>query len=340
MLVACGKGKLKTWGLTAIPGGIEFNELATTGDTDVMEHPSPGFCYVPMIDKFVAWASGPDVYTLDLDAKRWRKHPPAATNKVTPGKPDQWGTFGRFRYVPSRNVFVLCNAVDQNVFLYRLTGDRPNVITAVEAKSLTPVDTHLSATALAVEAVYADGNRRDVTDEASYFSLDPQVAEVDLHGRGVVRGFAPGKARIRAVYSDPAFNRGFGQEVTVSVRPLTGDVKLESLQTDYRQLTIVAGDRYQLGGNRGIRPRQRSIQPPLDRRSPVVVECERSCHGLRRSHSGIGPSGEGDDSSSAPRSYRSDRSDRLRASGDSADCVSGQGRSSARRLDGRQRPGV
>jgi hypothetical protein len=121
-----------------------------------------------------------------------------------------------------------------------------DVITAVEARSLTPVDTHLSATALAVEAVYADGTRRDVTDRASYFSLDPQVAQVDLHGRGVVRGLAPGKVQIRAVYSDPAFNRGFGQEVAVTVRPLTGDVKLESLQTDYRKLTIVAGDRYQL----------------------------------------------------------------------------------------------
>src|SRR6185436_1420746 len=32
------------------------------------------------------------------------------------------GTFGRFRYVPSRNVFIVVNAIDANVFLYRYTA--------------------------------------------------------------------------------------------------------------------------------------------------------------------------------------------------------------------------
>ena len=30
------------------------------------------------------------------------------------------GTFGRFRYIPSKDRFILVNSVKQNVFIYRL----------------------------------------------------------------------------------------------------------------------------------------------------------------------------------------------------------------------------
>ena len=48
----------------------------------------------------------------------------------------QWGTFGRFRYVPSRNLFILCNGVKQNVYFYRLTADKLNPITGVQARAV------------------------------------------------------------------------------------------------------------------------------------------------------------------------------------------------------------
>ena len=247
LLVACGHGKVKTWGLTPIPERVPFNVLETTGDTEIIASSSPGFCYVPLIDKFVAWAKGTDVYTLDMDGGKWTKHPPAATNKVTPGPPDQWGTFGRFRYVASRNVFVLYNAVKQNVFIYRLTADRPNVITGVEAKLLrATVETHLPVSALSVRAVYADGTSKDVTAQASYFSLDPAIAEVKVAHRGVVRGVAAGAARIRAVYTDPAFQRGFAGEIKVTVKDIVGDATLDGLAVSYPELTIVVGDSFQL----------------------------------------------------------------------------------------------
>ena len=132
LMVSCGKGKVKAWKLAPIPQNIIEEEITTTGDTEILSRCSPGFCYVPPLDKFVAWDRGADVYTLDMDTRKWTRHPPAPTNTVTPGPPDQWGTFGRFRYVPSMNVFVLCNSTKQNVFIYRLTADRPNVITGVK----------------------------------------------------------------------------------------------------------------------------------------------------------------------------------------------------------------
>ncbi|MEN3293595.1 MAG: hypothetical protein V7642_2848, partial [Burkholderiales bacterium] len=35
------------------------------------------------------------------------------------GVQQTWGTYGRFRYSPSRNVFVLVNDTNQNVFIYK-----------------------------------------------------------------------------------------------------------------------------------------------------------------------------------------------------------------------------
>ncbi len=243
LFVSCGKGKVKIWKLRPIPEPIEFRELATTGGAAIVDSSSPGFCYVPLLDRFVAWAQGSDVYSLDIDSGKWTRHAPAATNAVTPGPPDQWGTFGRFRYVPSQNVFVLYNAVKQNVFLYRLTADVPNVITAVEARATRPtVDAHLPTAALEVTARYTDGSSQDVTAAAHYVSLDPAVAAVDARGGGIVRGIKAGSARIRAVYSDPAFRRGYSGEVTIKVNEIRDQSTLAGLELDHRRLTIVAGD--------------------------------------------------------------------------------------------------
>ncbi len=254
LLAACGRGKVKTWRLTTIPERIQFSFLETTGDTEILDSSSPGFCYVPLIDKFVAWKKGADVYTLDMDAGKWTRIPPAATNTVTPGPPDQWGTFGRFRYVPSLNVFILCNAVNQNVFLYRLTAGRPNVITSVEARSdRRTIDAHLPARALSVYAIYRDGTRKEVTEQAAYFSLDPTIAETDVHGGGTIRGKAGGVARIRAVYTDPAFKRGFSSEVQLTVKDIIPEAALESISTDFPALTLVAGSSFPLHASASYR---------------------------------------------------------------------------------------
>jgi hypothetical protein len=124
------------------------------------------------------------------------------------------------------------------------------------------VDSDVPTAALSVAAVYADGTRKNVTDAASYFSLDPAVARVELQGRGVVTGMAAGTARIRAVYTDPAFKRGFAATVPVTVKDILGASTLDSVKLDCGKLTMVAGDSYQLaatgaytrGGDHFTRP--------------------------------------------------------------------------------------
>ncbi len=120
-LVAVGNGEVWSWDIAAT-GSITGVKLTTTGATGILGSNSPGFVYDPSVDKFVAWKGGADVYTLDMDTLVWTQMTPAATNTVTPTGPNSNGTFGRFRYSPSKNAFVAVNAVDQDVYLYKLSA--------------------------------------------------------------------------------------------------------------------------------------------------------------------------------------------------------------------------
>lgn len=116
--------------------------LNTTGDKTVEKKPGPGpegFQYDPIADKFVAWSGGADVYTLTapagatsfsaLSSKNWswQKVPPASGNPVIPTSRNMNGTYGRFRYIPSRNAFILVNRTDENVYFYKLSSGGGNV---------------------------------------------------------------------------------------------------------------------------------------------------------------------------------------------------------------------
>lgn len=99
----------------------------TTGDVDVInaaipdgDYCTPGFVWDPVIKKVVAWSGGADVFILDEATHVWSKKSPAATNKVIPTAPAKQGTYGRFRYSPKSNVFVVVNSIKENVYIYRL----------------------------------------------------------------------------------------------------------------------------------------------------------------------------------------------------------------------------
>lgn len=92
----------------------------TTGDKEIERAYAPGFDFDEVSRNFVAWSGGTSVYVLDPDHWRWVRQPPATDNTADPGPQQASGTFGRFRYVPGLDVFVLMNGVDRNVFVYRL----------------------------------------------------------------------------------------------------------------------------------------------------------------------------------------------------------------------------
>jgi hypothetical protein len=79
---------------------------------------NPGIVYHPPSGKMVAWAGGKTVFTLDVTTGAWTRI--TSSGDVDPGPQAPRGTFGRWRYVPSRDVFIVVNSITGNVFVYRL----------------------------------------------------------------------------------------------------------------------------------------------------------------------------------------------------------------------------
>ncbi|MDH5545586.1 MAG: hypothetical protein OEZ43_08340 [Gammaproteobacteria bacterium] len=129
-LVAIGNNQVYIWSLSNNQT-IANTKLATSGDTEILGKPSPGFQYDPASDSFVAWAGGSDVYQLKLGTGKWERIPAAITNTVTPPPQTEQGTFGRFRYIPSKNVFVVVTSTLDNVFIYKL-GPKPIASTPIK----------------------------------------------------------------------------------------------------------------------------------------------------------------------------------------------------------------
>jgi len=98
--------------------------LNASGATDIQSCNAPGLVFDPASDRLVAWCSGSEVYSLNLDNRVWTKH--TATNSVSPGSPGSGGaysgTFGRWRYMPDYNAFILATNSDKNVFVYKLSN--------------------------------------------------------------------------------------------------------------------------------------------------------------------------------------------------------------------------
>ncbi|MGD8937845.1 MAG: hypothetical protein PVJ72_00570 [Gammaproteobacteria bacterium] len=117
--VAIGKGYAFVYDLNARI--LHRSALGAVGDI-VIEKRVPGLAYDPESGKIVAWNGGVYVYTLDLSVSPplWQKIPPAPGNTVTPTSATKWGTYGRWRYVPSKGVFIGVNRTNENVYFYKL----------------------------------------------------------------------------------------------------------------------------------------------------------------------------------------------------------------------------
>jgi hypothetical protein len=93
------------------------SEWKTSGGDSIIGGYGAGAAYDSKSDKIVAWQGG-GAFVLDMQTKNW-------TRKSSTGAPAGQltnGTFGRFRYIPDDNVFMLVNGVDSDVFFYKLTA--------------------------------------------------------------------------------------------------------------------------------------------------------------------------------------------------------------------------
>ena len=124
IMVMIGDGNLEIFNL-------ETYELSTytaaelSGDTAIVSENAPGIAFHPGIKKFVAWCGTDEldpenVYIIDLDNLTIEKRVPAATNTTIPTESTPTGTYGRFRYIASKDLFIVINSISENVFVYRL----------------------------------------------------------------------------------------------------------------------------------------------------------------------------------------------------------------------------
>ncbi len=119
LMVIAGDGELDEYRLDT--DKYESN-VALTGASinDVFGGSAPGLDFDTSQKRFVLWGGGMDVYSYDPSVRALSKH---TTTGADPGAvTTSGGVFGRFRYVPSRNVFARVNDVDENVFVFRMAA--------------------------------------------------------------------------------------------------------------------------------------------------------------------------------------------------------------------------
>lgn len=118
LFVVVGNGKAHVAELAT----KRVRKLTTSGPQNVVAARGPGFEWDSSIQKFVGWAGGTSVYVLDPATWTWTERPAASSNTVTPTMATRLLQFGKFRYVPSMNLYVSVGGTGQSVFAYRLAA--------------------------------------------------------------------------------------------------------------------------------------------------------------------------------------------------------------------------
>ena len=147
MLLVIGAGQVFGYKLGK-SGASGPRVIATTGGDPIVKAQGPGVAYDPVSDRLVGWMGGGDVFSLDPGTGKWTRQAPASG--PVPGRAPHTGTFGRWQYVPSKDVFIGVSSIDENVWLYRPArggppkaaaptgGGRPRVVLASAAGGPQP----------------------------------------------------------------------------------------------------------------------------------------------------------------------------------------------------------
>lgn len=114
MLVQIGSGAVTAYDVRKLKPVRE--EWKTTGGGPVVEAGNPGAEYDPVSDRIVAWTGG-SAYSLNPETKAW-----SAMSSSGAPKPGPNGIYGRWRYVPGRNVFAAVTSIDEDVHFFKASA--------------------------------------------------------------------------------------------------------------------------------------------------------------------------------------------------------------------------
>ncbi len=107
---------LYSYDISSPTASVAPQSAPTTGCSGFIGDYEYGMEYDPIQDRIVGWNGGNTIYLLNPNnftctTVSFSGGPASAPN----------GTFGRFRYVPALNLFVVCNDVNANCYTLRLT---------------------------------------------------------------------------------------------------------------------------------------------------------------------------------------------------------------------------
>jgi hypothetical protein len=125
LLLSIGHGNVFAYSLAG--GSLVSQAWTTTGGTDFIAKGAMGLAYDSKTDQIVGWHGGA-VYALNPDTKVWTAY--TAANAPVPNSN---GTFGRWRYIPKYNAFIIPCRVADNTYFYKLSAGGGN---AVEKRDL------------------------------------------------------------------------------------------------------------------------------------------------------------------------------------------------------------
>jgi hypothetical protein len=126
-------------------GGYSFRALSTTGGDAIVNSNHPGLHYDQGRDRIVAWNGGNSVYSLDMDTKVWT----TTTYPGGPGAANGQGTYKRWNYSATLDLYVLVNETSQNAFTFRFPGTVSEIsrkVSNTAAISVSPNPVRFSAT--------------------------------------------------------------------------------------------------------------------------------------------------------------------------------------------------
>ncbi len=114
LLVVVGRGEVVVYDLTNQSYVPQFWETSGDESYNINNAFRPGVNYDPIADRIVVWDGGA-VHALNMETKQWDDL------AVAPQQPYPTGTYGRFRYSPFENAYVLVNDSTENVLIYKLS---------------------------------------------------------------------------------------------------------------------------------------------------------------------------------------------------------------------------
>jgi len=114
LFVVVGNNKLAAYDVRA--AAVAKLAWPTSGGEALMAKSNPGFDYDPVTDRFVGWGGGAPM-RLDPATQTW------TTGSATGAAPEgSNGIYGRWRYVPGVNAFVVVTGWDTDVHFYKASA--------------------------------------------------------------------------------------------------------------------------------------------------------------------------------------------------------------------------